>query len=327
TPSITKVRPLISPTGLQITTRGRVVFNIVPVSQPLTEVVAAAMSTGSAAAAGENHPVLLPPSYVNLKSYLSPEYVNCLGKKPNFSESDVEKMWIYSLGVTLQKTISSFSVNYHQHQQKQHQQQQQLRNDADGRRSAAGTVTPTDEDGLTALDHVILAMCEANLYKRASLMFLLDEVLYESVQFLWKFFNEFLRKFLYEFILESLWELFREFLLPIGILGILPSELSGDILVKFLDRSSTITTDHGFVGAVSNEVDIYDQTVDDDDDHGTLAVRWSIATKIFPPMKGKTHFPLHQFSQFVLVHITEWFAVEGAATSQRKLPIRRFPAF
>nr|XP_029710300.1 uncharacterized protein LOC115256180 [Aedes albopictus] len=182
TPSITKVRPLISPTGLQITTRGRVVFNIVPVSQPLTEVVAAAMSTGSAAAvaAGENHPVLMPPSYVNLKSYLSPEYVNCLGKKPNFSESDVEKMWIYSLGVTLQKTISSFSVNYHQHQQKQHQQQQQqqLRNDADGRRSAAGTVTPTDEDGLTALDHVILAMCEANLYKRASLMFLLDMWIY-----------------------------------------------------------------------------------------------------------------------------------------------------
>ncbi|EAT36556.1 AAEL011365-PA [Aedes aegypti] len=87
TPSITKVRPLISPTGLQITTRGRVVFNIVPVSQPLTEVVAAAVASGTNAAAGE----LMPPSYINLKSYLSPEYVNCLGKKPNFSESDVEK--------------------------------------------------------------------------------------------------------------------------------------------------------------------------------------------------------------------------------------------
>lgn len=57
------------------------------------------MSTGSAAAvaAGENHPVLMPPSYVNLKSYLSPEYVNCLGKKPNFSESDVEKVSVWDV--------------------------------------------------------------------------------------------------------------------------------------------------------------------------------------------------------------------------------------
>lgn len=78
-------------------------------------------------------------------------------------------MWIYSLGVTLQKTISSFSVNY----QQRSSGSSSGGNDGDaatGRRSAGSS----DEDGLTALDHVILAMCEANLYKRASLMFLLD---------------------------------------------------------------------------------------------------------------------------------------------------------
>lgn len=113
------------------------------------------------------------PSFGHHLSVVPPSATTTQFVRTTSSPSE-QQMWIYSLGVTLQKTISSFSVNYHQHQQKQHQQQQQLRNDADGRRSAAGTVTPTDEDGLTALDHVILAMCEANLYKRASLMFLLD---------------------------------------------------------------------------------------------------------------------------------------------------------
>ncbi|XP_058829712.1 uncharacterized protein LOC131689005 [Topomyia yanbarensis] len=182
TPSITKVRPLISPTGLQITARGRVVFNLVSVQQPIQIQEGTGTTQQLPSAAGP---------FLDMKSYLSPEYVNSLGKKINFSESDIEKMWIYSLGVTLQKTISSFSVNYRRHlscavggggaggtenyelmngiQREQQQQQLQLLGG-----NGKDTADSADEDGLTSLDHVILAMCEANLYKRASLMFLLD---------------------------------------------------------------------------------------------------------------------------------------------------------
>ncbi|XP_055599161.1 uncharacterized protein LOC129748529 [Uranotaenia lowii] len=162
TPSIGKVRPLITPTGLQITSRGRVVFGIV----------------SAAAAGGNGHGGPLPKAADSQpalsgqqKAFLSPEYINCLGKKINFSESDVEKMWIYSLGATLQKTISSFAIN--------HRPQQQFP-ETNVRLPDIGHMlsqldSPTDpESGLSSLDHVILAMCEANLYKRASLMFLLD---------------------------------------------------------------------------------------------------------------------------------------------------------
>ncbi|XP_055617175.1 uncharacterized protein LOC129762698 isoform X2 [Toxorhynchites rutilus septentrionalis] len=164
TPSITKVRPLISPTGLQITPRGKVIFSIVSVSQPLVE--------GSGGGGGAPPSASPPTPYFSTKSFLSPEYVNSLGKKINFSESDIEKMWIYSLGVTLQKTISSFSVNYQRFGgTKQQQDDPSGGQSDDGGGGGGGGV---GGDGLTALDHVILAMCEANLYKRASLMFLLD---------------------------------------------------------------------------------------------------------------------------------------------------------
>ncbi|XP_055524142.1 uncharacterized protein LOC129717898 isoform X2 [Wyeomyia smithii] len=180
TPSITKVRPLISPTGLQITSRGRVVFNLVSVQQPLVQEGAgppqASAPAGGAGPGGGGG----SGAFLDMKSYLSPEYLSSLGKKINFSESDVEKMWIYSLGVTLQKTVSSFSVNYrrhgmmmnghHQHHQHQHQQQLLLLTGSGKENNG----NDEDEDGLMALDHVILAMCEANLYKRASLMLLLD---------------------------------------------------------------------------------------------------------------------------------------------------------
>ncbi|XP_050073783.1 uncharacterized protein LOC126561562 [Anopheles maculipalpis] len=139
TPSISKVRPLITPASLQISSRGRVVFSIVPAAQQ------------------QQHQEALDTTE---EPFLSPEYINSLGKTIQFSESDVEKMWIYSLGVTLQRTVSSFAVN---HQQPQHQQQE-----------CDGALHLLTDDALTPLDHVMLAMCEANLYQRASLMFLLD---------------------------------------------------------------------------------------------------------------------------------------------------------
>ena len=68
-------------------------------------------------------------------------------------------MWIYSLGVTLQKTISTiFNQN----------------GMATTPTTPPATQNMNGNDLLTSLDRVILAMCEANLYNRASLMFLLD---------------------------------------------------------------------------------------------------------------------------------------------------------
>uniref|UniRef100_A0A182YEW7 Uncharacterized protein n=1 Tax=Anopheles stephensi TaxID=30069 RepID=A0A182YEW7_ANOST len=149
TPSISKVRPLITPASLQISSRGRVVFSIVPAT------------TGGQQQQQQQHQQ--DALDITEEAFLSPEYINSLGKTIQFSESDVEKMWIYSLGVTLQRTVSSFAVN-HQQQQQQHQQQQEY----------DGALHLLTEDALTPLDHVVLAMCEANLYQRASLMFLLD---------------------------------------------------------------------------------------------------------------------------------------------------------
>ncbi|XP_035919453.1 uncharacterized protein LOC118517435 isoform X2 [Anopheles stephensi] len=149
TPSISKVRPLITPASLQISSRGRVVFSIVPAT------------TGGQQQQQQHQQDALD---ITEEPFLSPEYINSLGKTIQFSESDVEKMWIYSLGVTLQRTVSSFAVNHQQQQQQQHQQQQEY----------DGALHLLTEDALTPLDHVVLAMCEANLYQRASLMFLLD---------------------------------------------------------------------------------------------------------------------------------------------------------
>lgn len=69
TPSTAKILPLVHPSSLQITSRGRVVFNIMPSGQmsSLNDVT----------------------SYI---SFLSPEYLNSIGKKITFVESDIEKV-------------------------------------------------------------------------------------------------------------------------------------------------------------------------------------------------------------------------------------------
>ncbi|XP_041780175.1 uncharacterized protein LOC121597901 [Anopheles merus] len=160
TPSISKVRPLITPASLQISSRGRVVFSIVPATGGVSgqQQQQQQHEQGRDASAA-------PDFGTSEEPFLSPEYINSLGKNVQFSESDVEKMWIYSLGVTLQRTVSSFAVNHQQHHHQQQQQQQEYDGDVHHLRT---------EDALTPLDHVVLAMCEANLYQRASLMFLLD---------------------------------------------------------------------------------------------------------------------------------------------------------
>uniref|UniRef100_A0A182NAE6 Uncharacterized protein n=1 Tax=Anopheles dirus TaxID=7168 RepID=A0A182NAE6_9DIPT len=150
TPSISKVRPLITPARLQISARGRVVFSVVPAGggqRGREERETAGPAAGRTDQA--------QPDATTEEPFLSPEYINSLGKNIQFSESDVEKMWIYSLGVTLQRTVSSFAANHQQHRY-------------DDSRGAG------EPNALTPLDHVVLAMCEGNLYQRASLMFLLD---------------------------------------------------------------------------------------------------------------------------------------------------------
>lgn len=69
TSSTTRILPLVHPSNLQITSRGRVVFNIMPSSRmsSLNDVT----------------------SYI---SFLPPEYLNSLGKKITFIESDIEKV-------------------------------------------------------------------------------------------------------------------------------------------------------------------------------------------------------------------------------------------
>lgn len=69
TPSVSRILPLVHPSNLQITSRGRVVFNALPSTQM--------DSFGDVT------------SYI---SFLSPEYLNSVGKKLTFVESDVEKV-------------------------------------------------------------------------------------------------------------------------------------------------------------------------------------------------------------------------------------------
>lgn len=79
TSSTTRILPLVHPSNLQITSRGRVVFNILPSGQmdgPLNDVT----------------------SYM---SFLPPEYLSSIGKKITFIESDVEKVYIISICIVI----------------------------------------------------------------------------------------------------------------------------------------------------------------------------------------------------------------------------------
>lgn len=64
--------PLVNPQSLQITSRGRVVFNVMPTSQ-----------------IDACHNVNI---YMDTLSFLSPEFLNSIGTKQMFSESDIEKV-------------------------------------------------------------------------------------------------------------------------------------------------------------------------------------------------------------------------------------------
>lgn len=68
-PSTSRILPLVHPSNLQITSRGRVIFNILP--------------------AGQMESLNDVTSYV---SFLSPEYLNGAGKMCTFVESDIEKV-------------------------------------------------------------------------------------------------------------------------------------------------------------------------------------------------------------------------------------------
>lgn len=64
-----RIIPLVHPSNLQITSRGRVVFSILP--------------------SGQMNSLNDITSYI---SFLPPEYLNNIGKKITFIESDVEKV-------------------------------------------------------------------------------------------------------------------------------------------------------------------------------------------------------------------------------------------
>lgn len=68
-PSTSRILPLVHPSNLQITSRGRVIFNILP--------------------AGQMESLNDVTSYI---SFLSPEYLNGAGKMCAFVESDIEKV-------------------------------------------------------------------------------------------------------------------------------------------------------------------------------------------------------------------------------------------
>uniref|UniRef100_A0A1B0DFM9 Uncharacterized protein n=1 Tax=Phlebotomus papatasi TaxID=29031 RepID=A0A1B0DFM9_PHLPP len=72
TPSTSRILPLVTPTSLQITSRGRVAFNIVPAGQTI------AHELGQMAGDAVKH--------------LAPEFLSSMGKKITFSESDIEKV-------------------------------------------------------------------------------------------------------------------------------------------------------------------------------------------------------------------------------------------
>lgn len=72
-------------------------------------------------------------------------------------------MWIYSLGITLRRTMQTFSSTTSQH----------------GKTSTTNalntdTNTTSKPKNYTTLEHVIRAMCAPNIVYRASLMYLLD---------------------------------------------------------------------------------------------------------------------------------------------------------
>ncbi|KFB41968.1 AGAP013042-PA-like protein [Anopheles sinensis] len=158
-------RPLITPATLQISSRGRVVFSIIPAVRPAPG--DGCWTAATPAEGGQGWEVSEQEA-----AFLSPEYLNSLGKGVQYNESDVEKMWIYSLGVTLQRTVSSFSVNHRRGLGRARQEQEQQRQEEEYEEEQEEE--EVDAAALTPLDHVVLAMCEANLYQRASLMFLLD---------------------------------------------------------------------------------------------------------------------------------------------------------
>lgn len=71
TPSTNRLLPLVNLSNLQITSRGRVVFNVIPAGQMNSDNGVTPFSD---------------------TSFLSPEYLSSVGKKTSFSESDIEKV-------------------------------------------------------------------------------------------------------------------------------------------------------------------------------------------------------------------------------------------
>ncbi|GAB0090488.1 FERM domain [Sergentomyia squamirostris] len=143
TPSTSRILPLVTPTSLQITSRGRVAFSIIPAGQTI------AHDLGRMA-------------YGDAVKHLAPEFLTSSGKKITFSESDIEKMWIYSLGVTLQRTLPSTlptTVSGHVN---------------DHTSTVPKATFQENQSSLAPLDFVVRSMCCKDVQSRSTLMYLLD---------------------------------------------------------------------------------------------------------------------------------------------------------
>lgn len=83
TPSTNRILPLVTASSLQITSRGRVAFNIIPVSQ-LGKYKLEQQTSGNGQTKPQSNHIIM--------DFLSPEFVQSIGQRTTFSESDIEKV-------------------------------------------------------------------------------------------------------------------------------------------------------------------------------------------------------------------------------------------
>uniref|UniRef100_A0A336LMW2 CSON002930 protein n=1 Tax=Culicoides sonorensis TaxID=179676 RepID=A0A336LMW2_CULSO len=183
TPPPNKIRPLVNPQTLQITSRGRVTFSILSANMPLILTHNELNNKVDSGLPSEKNNDNIPPFSSIIMDYLSPEYISCISQKAMFSESDIEKMWIYSLGVTLKQTISSQYIQGNSGNPSGITGRSKISVRTADAYHLSELVNEVEhktvdmqlpEICLSALDKVILSMCEPKSNHRASLMFLLD---------------------------------------------------------------------------------------------------------------------------------------------------------
>ncbi|KAG5673928.1 hypothetical protein PVAND_003929 [Polypedilum vanderplanki] len=123
-PSINHIMPVITPNNFMLTSRGRVVYGLLSIDK-YDECV---------------------------NEYISDEFHQFIsGRKMNYNESDIEKMWIFSLGRSLMKTLPRTTTV-----------------------ASIKSMQSVQNQCAIVLQATIYKMCSFNVNERASLMFLLN---------------------------------------------------------------------------------------------------------------------------------------------------------